>query len=97
MKRGLLALLLGMTICTTTLADVYVMANEAGGEITLTERVCKENKNWLQAYSYGKSAYYKGCWNMRDRLVVVVWQSDATGAVSTRVYSPSDFTKRTSI
>lgn len=77
--------------------DRLVMANEGGGEIVLTDRVCVVSgttyERLREAYAYNSTGQMMtGCWVLRDGLIHAVW-AGSNGAVK-RVYKPQDFEQR---
>ena len=69
-------------------ADTWVMANNGGGQIVLTDRKCKGYPNLNEAYSYTNSVYLDGCWTLIDGKVHIAWGHNQ----GRRVYEINDFT-----
>lgn len=94
MKKLLLVLLLTSGIAH---AEIYVMPNNGGGEITLTTQTCKaENGKYTQlkhAYTWSNEVYIEGCWALIDGNVHITWLNK-DGSGTRRVYEPKNFTKK---
>lgn len=91
-------LLLGLLFCATVSnAQTLVMPNQGGGEITLTNRICKINGRTYDslklAYSWTRSIYFEGCWALIDGNVHIQWSFD-DGRSERRVYPVSSFSLR---
>lgn len=83
MKKLLIALALVSGIAQ---ADTWVMPNNGGGQIVLTDRKCVGYKTLYYAYTYTNQAYFDGCWALIDGKVHVVWEKNQR-----RVYNMNDF------
>ena len=68
-------------------ADTWVMPNNGGGEVVLTDRLCQGYKNLYYAYTYTPQLYLDGCWRLMDGKVHVVWEKGG----GRRVYEMNDF------
>lgn len=68
-------------------ADTWVMPNNGGGQVVLTDRKCKGYENLFQAYTYTNQVYLDGCWNLIDGKVHVAWDKGN----GRRVYEINDF------
>ena len=69
MKKMLIALAL---VSCNAIADTWVMANQGGGQIVLTDRKCQGYKALFYAYTYTDKAFLDGCWALMDGKVHVV-------------------------
>lgn len=87
MKR---LLLIAALAAAPAMADSWVMNNNGGGQIVLTDRGCPGYKKLLEAYTYTGNAYIEGCWTVIDNKVHVIWNGK-----DRRVYDLSDFTPNT--
>ena len=67
-------------------ADTWVMPNNGGGQVVLTDRACKGYKNLYEAYTYTNNIYIDGCWALVDGKVHVAWNNQGR-----RVYEMNDF------
>ena len=67
-------------------ADTWVMPNNGGGQVVLTDRACKGYKNLYEAYTYTNSVFLEGCWALVDGKVHVAWNNQGR-----RVYEMNDF------
>ncbi len=91
--------ILALLLCTSSLtyAESWVSVNKGGGEITLTDRVCrysgKEYPNLREAYSWTRSLVVEGCWHLLDGNVHVIW-FEPGGGYDKRIYSPQGFMKK---
>ena len=83
MKKLLIGLLL---VSGSVMADTWVMNNNGGGQIVLTDRVCKQSKALYEAYTHTNQGYWSGCWAIVDGKVHVVWENK-----DRRVYELNDF------
>lgn len=83
MKKLLIGLLL---VSGSVMADTWVMNNNGGGQIVLTDRVCKQSKALFEAYTHTNAGYWSGCWAIVDGKVHVVWEGK-----DRRVYNINDF------
>lgn len=83
MKKLLIGLLL---VSGSVMADTWVMSNQGGGQIVLTDRLCKGMKYTYYAYTHTPQSYSDGCWALIDRKVHVVWEGGHR-----RVYEMNDF------
>ena len=94
MKALIVALLLFTSLQAH--AQVYVMPNEGGGEITLTSRQCEHKGRTYQglkeAYTWSNQLYLSGCWAVVDGNVHIVW--NVNDRQERRVYSIQNFTPR---
>jgi len=68
------------------MADTWVMPNQGGGQIVLTDRKCRGYKHLYYAYSHTPKAYFFGCWTILDGKIHVVWEGKER-----RVYNLNDF------
>ena len=97
MKKILVSLLLLLSAHAS--AETWVMPNDHGGEITITDQTCKaDNGRWTSlkhAYAWTNKAYIEGCWTMIDGNVHITWIF-SNGNRERRVYSPSGFNKKSS-
>lgn len=76
---------------TSCYAQTLEAANDGGGKIVLTARVCPKEKSLMRAHTYLKAGKTtEGCWSVLDGRVHVVWLPDS-GPVK-RVYEPDIFT-----
>lgn len=77
-------------------AQVYVMPNEGGGEITLTSRQCehkgKTYSSLKEAYTWSNQLYLSGCWALIDGNIHIVWY--VNDRPERRVYNIQNFTPR---
>ena len=73
-------------ISSSAMADTWVMNNNGGGQIVLTDRLCKGYKHLYYAYTHTPQAYFDGCWALLDGKVHVVWEGK-----DRRVYNLNDF------
>jgi hypothetical protein len=93
--RGLILALLLFT-GSQVQAQVYVMPNEGGGEITLTSRQCehkgKTYSNLKEAYTWSNQIYIGGCWTVIDGNVHIIW--NLNDRAERRVYNIQSFTPR---
>ena len=83
--KGLLAVLL-TALSFSANADTWVMANNGGGQIVLTDRLCQGYKHVYYAYTHTPQFYMDGCWALMDGKVHVVWENKQR-----RVYDMNDF------
>ena len=90
--KGLLAVLLA-SISLTALADTWVMQNNGGGQIVLTDRACKGHPKLMVVYSYTNKGYWEGCWTVIDGNIHVVWMAP-NGSRPRNVYPIGSFTRR---
>ena len=99
MKKTLLILLTTLCIAPVS-AQTLVMPNTGGGEITLTNRVCKVNgkqyDNLKLAYSWTREIYFEGCWALIDSNIHVQWVFDS-GRTERRVYPIGSFSLKESM
>jgi len=92
-------LILALLLCTSSQAhaETWVSVNKGGGEITLTDRICrysgKEYSNLREAYSWTRSLVVEGCWHFLDGNVHVIW-FEPGGGYDKRIYSPQGFMKK---
>ena len=84
MKKLLIALAL---VSGNALADTWVMPNEGGGQIVISDRLCQGYKHIYQAYAYTNKGYIEGCWALMDGKVHIVWEKNQ----GRRVYEMNDF------
>lgn len=93
--RGLI-FSIALLASTSSLAQVYVMPNEGGGEITLTSRPCEhKGKNYpslKEAYTWSNQLYVNGCWAVIDGNVHIIWNIGDRS--ERRVYSINSFSPR---
>ena len=85
MKKLLFGLV--MLVSGYAIADTWVMGNQNGGQIVITDRLCTGYKHIYQAYSYSDKGYLEGCWTLMDGKVHIVWSNN----VGRRVYEMNDF------
>lgn len=85
MKKLLIALAL---ISGIAQADTWVMPNNGGGQVVLTDRVCEGYKSLHQAYTYTDKVYLSGCWTVMDGKVHIAWDKNQ----GRRVYELENFT-----
>lgn len=94
--RGLI-FSIALLASTSALAESWVSTNRGGGEITLTDRVCrfkgKEYPKLREAYSWTNSIVVEGCWSLLDDMVHVIW-FEPDGGHDKRVYPPQGFVKK---
>ncbi len=94
--RGLILALLLFT-GSQAHAETWVSVNKGGGEITLTDRVCKNNgkeyPKLREAYSWTQSIVIEGCWALIDGNVHVIW-FEPSGGADKRIYPPQGFMKK---
>lgn len=92
-----LLLILGLTLALNVNAESWVMPNEGGGEITLTDRQCTIDNgaypSLKKAYSWTNKIYFEGCWTVLDGNVHVIWLLPS-GNRSRNVYNINSFTRR---
>jgi hypothetical protein len=77
------------TLCAVSLnvmADTWVMPNNGGGQVVLTDRLCQGYKTLYYAYTYTPQMFLDGCWRLMDGKVHVVWEKSGR-----RVYQMNDF------
>ena len=67
-------------------ADTWVMPNNGGGQVVLTDRLCQGYKTLYYAYTYTTQMFLDGCWRLMDGKVHVVWEKGGR-----RVYQMNDF------
>ncbi len=67
-------------------ADTWVMPNNGGGQIVITDRPCQGYKSLYEAYTYSNSGYWTGCWGLVDGKVHIAWHKG-----DRRVYEMNDF------
>ena len=84
--KGLLAVLLA-ALSFSANADSWVLSNQGGGQIVITDRLCKGYKNIYYAYTYTSRFYADGCWRLLDGKIHIVYENGEK-----RVYEASDFT-----
>ena len=96
MKKILVSLAL-LSALTAVKAETWVMPNQGGGEITLTDQTCKADGGKYtalkHAYSWTNQIYFEGCWLIQDSNVHIVWVH-RDGTRERRVYPPSSFNKK---
>jgi len=97
MKRTILAVMLTATITTANAEVLATSVNKAGGEIQLTDEVCRIDSRYSKVYSYTSSGtILEGCWNYTDgNAVRVVWTHTngyADQSYSARMYPLNGFT-----
>ena len=85
MKKLLIGLF--VLVSGSAIADTWVMTNQGGGQIVLTDRKCQEEKALFQAYTYTDRAFLNGCWGLLDGKVHVVWEKGQ----GRKVYELNDF------
>lgn len=75
-------------LCLSAHADTWVMNNNGGGKVVLTDRKCKDKDapTLYQAYTYTNQVYLDGCWALVDGKVHVSWKGQGR-----RVYEMNDF------
>ena len=84
MKKLLIAVAL---VSCNALADTWVMPNQGGGQVVLTDRKCKGYPGLNEAYTYTNSVYLDGCWTVIDGKVHVAWGKNQ----GRKVYEINDF------
>ena len=84
MKKLLICMLF---ISSSAMADTWVMPNNGGGQVVLTDRHCVGYKNLYYAYTYTDRVYLDGCWALIDGKVHVAWEKNQ----GRRVYNMNDF------
>ena len=84
MKKLLICMLF---VSSSVMADTWVMANQGGGQIVLTDRKCQGYKALFYAYTYTDKAFLDGCWALMDGKVHVVWEK----MKGRNVYELNDF------
>lgn len=82
-------------VASPALAQVFVMPNKGGGEITLTNRPCVINSQTIdglrEGYTWSPSTpYQKACWTIVDGMVHVLYLDSNTR----RVYAIEDFQRK---
>ncbi len=93
-------LLLGLLLCAGVAhAETWVMPNQGGGEITLSDQTCKADGGKYtalkHAYSWTNQIYFEGCWLIQDGNVHIIWVHD-DGSRNRRVYPVGAFSKKSS-
>jgi hypothetical protein len=68
-------------------ADTWVMPNNGGGQIVLSDRKCPGHPTLFEVYSYTNNVYLTGCWAVVDGKIHVVWDKGQ----GRRVYEMNDF------
>jgi hypothetical protein len=95
MKKLLVAL--GLILSLNAYAESWVMPNQGGGEITLTDRQCDADNGAYpalkKAYSWTNKIYFDGCWTVIDGNIHVVWMLP-NGTRPRNVYPIGSFTRR---
>ena len=84
MKRLLIVVLAVLSLSAN--ADSWVMANNGGGQVVLTDRLCKGYKHVYYAYTHTPRFYMDACWALMDGKVHVVYENGER-----RVYEMNDF------
>lgn len=94
MKKLLLALLL---VSGAAQAEVWIMPNTGGGEITLTQEKCRADNgaypSLRHVYSWTTNFYMEGCWAVIDGNISVIWMNK-DGSREKRVYPIASFNKK---
>ena len=84
MKKLLICMLF---VSSSVIADTWVMPNQGGGQVVLTDRKCQGYKSLFYAYTYTENVFLDGCWTVLDNKVHVVWDKKQ----GRRVYNLNDF------
>jgi hypothetical protein len=88
-----LRLLLALSVllfAISAYAETWMMPNEAGGQIVLTDRPCTKYNHLMQMYTRtSKGDTWHGCWAYYDGLVHVVLD----GGNKEYTYDPAHFVK----
>ena len=83
-------LLIAALVAAPAMADSWAIVNKNGGEIVITDRVCKGYKNLRFGYSYAEAGKtLNGCWTIIDDRVHFIYDD---GTVYT--YPVSSFYKK---
>lgn len=96
MKRFIAIILIALSF--NAQAETWARSrNDAGGEIQLTNEACRDDSNYLRAYSYGSNgSMLEGCWHIGDNetMVRVVWThvNGIRSSYETRFYPRLNFT-----
>ena len=85
MKKLLFGLF--VLVSGSVMADTWVLQNNGGGQIVLTDRKCPGHPTLNESYTYTNSIYLNGCWAIMDGKVHVVWDKGQ----GRRVYELNDF------
>ena len=92
-----LLFVLGLVLALNAKAESWVMPNEGGGEITLTDKQCTADNGAYpglkKAYSWTNKIYFEGCWTVLDGNVHVIWLLPS-GNRARNVYNINSFTRR---
>ena len=80
-------LLIAALISAPAMADSWVMPNQGGGQVVLTDRKCQGYKELFYAYTYTDRVFLDGCWTLLDGKVHIAWEKRQ----GRRVYDISDF------
>lgn len=83
--------LLAMAVAMDAGAVVMTLKNNAGGEVVISDRVCKlKDKEYpplKEAYAYSSDgSTFNGCWTMKDGRVWVMYVGG-----DERLYDPANF------
>ena len=84
MKKLLICMLF---ISSSAMADTWVMPNQGGGQVVLTDRKCQGYKSLFYAYTYTENVFLDGCWTLLDGKVHIAWDKRQ----GRRVYNLNDF------
>ena len=76
-----------MLVSGSVMADTWVLQNNGGGQIVLTDRKCPGHPSLFEVYSYTDKVYLKGCWAVIDGKVHIGWEQGQ----GRRVYELNDF------
>jgi hypothetical protein len=94
MKRLLAVVLLLFTAAVSADNEVAVMANDAGGQIVLTQQECPipDSADFRLAYSTSADRQIYGCWRLQinGRMVHVLWVTP-DGKSHHKVYDSKKF------
>ena len=95
--KKILVLLGLLSVLTSVKAETWVMPNQGGGEITLTNKQCTADNgaypSLRHAYSWTNQIYFEGCWSLIDGNVHIVWVFK-DGSRERRVYQAVSFSKK---
>jgi len=90
----LVAFLLFFILMASAMAETWMIPNEAGGQIVLTDRACHNYPNLKAMYTRTSSGQtWEGCWTFYDKLVHVIIK----GENKEHTFEPSHFVKITGV
>lgn len=94
MKSATLSLIAiaALSCALSAQADSWSMANQAGGNIVLTDRPCsvKGSAPLLESYSFaGDGTRLEGCWGAWDDMAQVVWLNGKRSAFDFDSFTPT--------